>query len=308
MAATETPAPAWQRNSSGWRSSTTVAGQVTLPSADNPNPDWSGVSSQIVDADPDLVWTTVNPTALASIMAGAIGQGYDGLWSGNVPSFSYQLLGTEAAPLLDQYYITSGYTVTWGEDVPGMVELAEAMTAGRPDLPPSDAYVFGWTEAMTTHAILEQAAANGDMTRAGIVAAANEVTVDYNGLAPTQTWSGEPNDYIVRETYMYDVSLEDFDLTPMGEGEGDTGTVLLEGPFTGELAANFHVRRSVLRTDRLSNHKTCLGCRTSAPQARPWTPSDARHRQSGSRVQRRDPRPARAVNDRAGRGDRRPAR
>ena len=92
---------------------------------------------------------------------------------------------------------------------------------------------------MTTHAILEQAAANGDMTRAGIVAAANEVTVDYNGLAPTQTWSGEPNDYIVRDTYMYDVSLEDFDLTPMGEGEGDTGTVLLEGPFTGELAANF---------------------------------------------------------------------
>ena len=100
------------------------AGEVTPPSADNPNPDWSGVSSQIVDADPDLVWTTINPTALASIMAGAIGQGYDGLWSGNVPSFSYLLLGTEAAPLLDQYYITSGYTVTWGEDVPGMVELA----------------------------------------------------------------------------------------------------------------------------------------------------------------------------------------
>ena len=123
-------------------------GEVTLPSADNPNPDWSGVSSQIVDADPDLVWTTVNPTALASIMAGAIGQGYDGLWSGNVPSFSYLLLGTEAAPLLDQYYITSGYTVTWGEDVPGMAEVVEAMTAGRPDLPPSDAYVFGWTEAM----------------------------------------------------------------------------------------------------------------------------------------------------------------
>jgi ABC-type branched-subunit amino acid transport system substrate-binding protein len=215
------------------------AGQVTPPSTDNPNPDWSGVISQIVEANPDLVWTTVNPTSLAAIMGGAIGQGYQGLWSGNVPSFSYLLLDTEVAPLLDQYYITSGYTVTWGEDVPGMAELAEAMAAGRPDLPPSDAYVFGWTEAQTAHAILEQAAANGDMTRAGIVAAANEVTVEYNGLAPTQTWSGEPNDYIVRETYMYDVDLAAFDLTPMGEGDGDTGTVLLEGPYTGELAANF---------------------------------------------------------------------
>ena len=215
------------------------AGQVTQPSADNPNPDWSGVISQIVDTNPDLVWTTINPSSLAAIMGAAVGQGYAGLWSGNVPSFSYLLLGTEVAPLLDQYYITSGYTVTWGEDVPGMAGLSEAMTAARPDLPPSDAYVFGWTEAATTHAILEQAALNGDLTRAGIVAAANEVTVEYDGLAPTQSWGGEPNDVIVRETYMYDVSLEDFDLTPMGEGEGDTGTVLLEGPYTGELAANF---------------------------------------------------------------------
>jgi hypothetical protein len=38
---------------------------------------------------------------------------------------------------------------------------------------------------------------------------------------------------------MYDVDLSAFDPTPMGEGEGDTGTVLLEGPYTGELAANF---------------------------------------------------------------------
>ena len=172
---------------------------MTPPSTDNPNPDWSGVISQIVEADADLVWTTINPTSLAAIMAGAIGDGYQGLWSGNVPSFSYLLLYTEVAPLLDQHYITSGYTVTWGEDVPGMAALAEAMTAGRPDLPPSDAYVFGWTEAMVTQAILEQAAANGDMTREGIVAAANEVTVDFNGLAPTQTWTGDPNDYIVRE-------------------------------------------------------------------------------------------------------------
>jgi ABC-type branched-subunit amino acid transport system substrate-binding protein len=215
------------------------AGRVTQPTNDNPEPDVSGIIQDIVDSNPDLVWTTINPGTLARIMGGAVGQGYQGLWSGNVPSFSYLLLGSELAPLLDQYYITSGYTVTWGEDVPEMAALQEAMAAGRPDLPPSDAYVFGWTEAQTTHAILEQAAANGDMTRAGIVAAAKEVTVDYNGLAPTQTWSGEANDYIVRETYMYDVDLAAFDLTPMGEGEGDTGTVLLEGPYTGELAANF---------------------------------------------------------------------
>ena len=46
------------------------------------------------------------------------------------------------------------------------------------------------------------------MTRAGIVAAAKEVEVDFDGLAPDQTWAGEPNDFLVRESYIYDVTLD----------------------------------------------------------------------------------------------------
>lgn len=212
---------------------------VPPPSADNPSPDWSGVIQQIVDSDADLVWTTINTGALTTIMAGAVGQGFDGLWSGNSPSYSFKLLGTEAAEMLDQYYIFSTYTATWGSDVPGMATVIEEMTAARPDLPVSDPFILGWTEAQATHAILEQAAANGDMTRAGIVAAANEVTVDFQGLAPTQTWTGEPNDYVVRESYIYDVTLENFNVIPLGEGQGSTGFELLEGPFVGDIAAAY---------------------------------------------------------------------
>ena len=53
-------------------------------------------------------------------MGGAVGQGFTGLWSGNSPTYSFKLLGTDLAPLLDQYYIASTYIVTWGADVPGM--------------------------------------------------------------------------------------------------------------------------------------------------------------------------------------------
>jgi ABC-type branched-subunit amino acid transport system substrate-binding protein len=215
------------------------AGQVTPPSADNPNPDWSGVTQQIVDANPDLVWTTVNPTALATIMAGAVGQGFEGLWSGNSPSYSFKLLDTEAAPLFDQYYIASTYIVTWGTDVPGMAEVIEEMTSAQPDIPVSDVYILGWTEGMVTEAILTQAAMNGDMTRAGIVAAANEVSVDFQGLAPPQTWAGEPNDFLVRESYIYDVTLDAFNVIPLGEGVGSTGWELLEGPYVGETATAY---------------------------------------------------------------------
>ena len=197
---------------------------------------WSSRSST---SDADLVWATINPATLATIMAGAVGQGYDGLWSGNSPTYSFKLLGTELAPLLDQYYIASTYIALWGADVPGMAEVVEEMTAARPELVASDVYILGWTEAQITHAILEQAAMNGDMTRAGIVAAANEVSVDFGGLAPAQTWAGEPNDFIVRESYIYDVSLDAYNPIPLGEGLGSTGSELLEGPYTGELAAAY---------------------------------------------------------------------
>ncbi len=214
-------------------------GQVTPPSADNPNPDQTAIISQIVSSGADLVWASINPTTLAGIMGGAVSQGFTGLWSGNSPTYSFKLLGTALAPLLDQYYIASTYIVTWGSDVPGMQEVVDAMTAARPDLPVSDVYILGWTEGEITKAILEKAAANGDMTRAGIVAAANEVQVDFAGLAPAQTWSGDPNDFAVRESYMYDVNVANFNPVTLGEGGGATGWELLEGPFTSDTAAAY---------------------------------------------------------------------
>lgn len=214
-------------------------GQVIPASADNPNPDQTAIISQIVQSGADAVWTTMNPTSLGSLMSGAISQGYTGIWSGNSPSYSFKLLATDLAPLLDQYYVASTYIVTWGTDVPGMADVVDTMTAARPDLPVSDVYILGWTEGMITQAILEKAAESGDMTRAGIVAAANEVEVDFQGLAPSQSWAGEPNDFVVRESYMYDVSLEQYNPIPLGEGEGSTGWELLEGPFVGSVAEGY---------------------------------------------------------------------
>jgi hypothetical protein len=172
-------------------------------------------------------------------MGGAVSQGFTGLWSGNSPTYSFKLLASDLAPLLDQYYIASTYIVTWGTDVPGMAEVVEKMTAAKPDLAASDVYILGWTEGTITKTILEKAAENGDMTRAGIVAAANEVSVDFDGLAPSQTWSGDPNDFVVRESYIYDVVLDQYNPIALGEGLGTTGWELLEGPYVGSVAEGY---------------------------------------------------------------------
>lgn len=205
-----------------------------------PGADQTPVITEIVNSGADFVWATINPTTLAEIMGGAVAQGFTGMWSGNSPTYNFQLLGTDLAPALDAYYIHSTYTALWGAlDVPGMTEMIDAMRQYRPDAPLSDVYIVSWTEGYITRTILEQAAANGDLTRAGVVAAAKEVTVDMMGLAPNQTWAGEPNDFIVRESYIYDVVAANFTAGATVSDEGGTGFELLEGPYVSPTAADY---------------------------------------------------------------------
>ncbi|HJL75718.1 MAG TPA: hypothetical protein QF417_00455, partial [Acidimicrobiales bacterium] len=63
----------------------------------------------------------------------------------------------------------------------------------------------------------------------------NEVTVDYKGLAPNQSWGGDANDTVVRETYSYDVVLADYDDGATIADGGGTGTALLRGPWVSDI-------------------------------------------------------------------------
>lgn len=206
-----------------------------------PGSDQTPVITELVAADPDMVWATLNPTTLAEILGGAYQQGLRAIWSGNSPTWNYQLLATDLGPIADEVYHHSTYTALWDAiDSPGMTEMIEGMRAKRPEAVLSDVYIISWTEGYATKAVLEQAAANGDMTRAGVVQAFNEVTVDMKGLAPDQSWFGEPNDFIVRESYIYDVVLDEFDAgaTVSDEGAG-TGFALETGPYSGSVASGY---------------------------------------------------------------------
>ena len=206
-----------------------------------PGSDQTPVITELVAANPDIVWATLNPTTLAEILGSAYAQGLRAKWSGNSPTWNYQLLATDLATAADDVYTHSTYTALWGAvDTPGMTAMIDGMRAKRPEAVLSDTYIVSWTEGMATKALLEQAAANGDMTRAGMVAALQEVNVDFQGLAPDQTWSGTPNDYVVRESYLYDVDAAEFTAgaTVSDEGAG-TGFTLLEGPYVGDIAANY---------------------------------------------------------------------
>ena len=121
-----------------------------------------------------------------------------------------------------------------------MQDLVAAFTELRPENNLSDVYAIGWKEGLMVQTVLEKAAANGDMTRAGIVAASQEVTVDFKGLAPNQSWSGSYNDSVIRESYIFDVDATAFDIQPVSAGTGSTGLIVLKGPFVSDVVANYN--------------------------------------------------------------------
>jgi len=219
---------------------------LVTPAPDDPETE---IITGIVSAAPDIVYATVNPTNLAVIMGGAAQSGFQGLWTGNVPSYDFRLLDTAVAPIIDAAYIQPGYVVAWGTDVPGMADLREAMLAARPDLRPSDAFVIGWIEAKLAEAVLLAAAESGDMTRAGIKAAA--LTIEgfgFDGLAPDQSYApaDDPNTYVTRSIAIFSPNLEAY--TTAGgatqtigtaENGGTTGSDLVEDSFIGELAGAY---------------------------------------------------------------------
>jgi ABC-type branched-subunit amino acid transport system substrate-binding protein len=208
--------------------------KVTLPSAQNSNPDNSGVVNAIASSGADLVWILVNPSVLAQLMTQAQAKGYKGKWAGNAPTYVHTLLKGDAKGIIDSSFYQAVYTVTLGTDVPGMTEMVDAIKEARPDTPASDYLVYGWTEGQLTEAILRKAADNKDLTRAGVVKAAFELDkVDFKGLAPPQSWKGNPNDYIVRESYMFKPTLAQYKDGPIGVGH--TGSKLLKGPFAAEM-------------------------------------------------------------------------
>ncbi len=209
--------------------------------------DFTSVISQLVDADPDIVWITANSSALAQILGGATAQGLDAIWSGNSPTYNPALLGSEVADPIDQFYFHSTYTALWNSnDSAGMQDMVATLTEALPEATyaQADTFITGWTFSMFVEAVLEQAAANGDMTRAGVVAAANEVEVDFQGLAPDQSWSGDPNDFAIRGTYIYDVTAADATLTTAITEAGSSGLTLVEENFTGTVAEGYDFQQA----------------------------------------------------------------
>jgi len=199
------------------------------------------VVEAVGQSSPDFVWVAVHHTTLAQLVAAAVDHDIDTSWGGNSPSFSPDLLNTDGPgiELYDESYTHFSPTAMWGTiDSGGMATMMDELGSRIPNERATDVHIAAWTHATAVHQILIQAATDGDMTRSGVVAAANKVDVMFGGLAMDRNWRGEAGDYVARGSYAFDVDASVYSHhRNVSDPGSNNGFVIIDGPFVSDVAA-----------------------------------------------------------------------
>lgn len=158
----------------------------TAPNAMVQNQD--AAVEQIIALQPDVVLIATAPGEAAEIVAKAVARGYDGRFLGSVPTWNPRLLETPAIGALTARYNHIGPWQGWDGDSDALTAIRESLDG---QLPGNQGYIFGWVWSYPMKALLEQASADGELTRSALRAAIDGLEVDYEGALPSHTF-GEP--------------------------------------------------------------------------------------------------------------------
>jgi ABC-type branched-subunit amino acid transport system substrate-binding protein len=205
----------------------------------------SVIVRSIADSGADWTFLATSPSTSAQIIAGAVQLGYQGVFIGAAPSYDPRLLDSASAELFSSRFFQSAYVAPWGTDVPGIREMMGAMATVYPDRRPSDAFIVGWNAGVTMRSVLSAAIGANDLTRRGMLRAANGIeTVSFGGSAPDQRYAGEPADFVTRASAVYKPDLDAYEAAGgfdqrLTDPNATTGSILVRDFTTGEAATLF---------------------------------------------------------------------
>jgi ABC-type branched-subunit amino acid transport system substrate-binding protein len=180
-----------------------------------------------VSGKPDLVILTNGPTDAAVIIGQAAARGFKGKFIGTGPTWNPGLLKSPAAAAIKALYLQSGPWAPFGANTPGHKAMREALG----NVQPNDGYTSGWVWSYPLKAALTKAAANKDLTRAGLLAAVKSLTsVDYEGMLPSGAgnYSGKANDAVFRQSYV-----------AKPDDSAPSGVTVIQDLFTGPTAKDY---------------------------------------------------------------------
>jgi ABC-type branched-subunit amino acid transport system substrate-binding protein len=153
-------------------------------------------------AGAQAVVVTALPSATGPIVGTAATLGFKPQWILQGPSFLEQLItkdgnvGSPATPVaaaLKGALVTS-FAAPWDDgQAPGMKQLVADHDRYSGKLPPSIYFTLAYAQGQVQAAILRKAIRSGNLTRAGILAAKENLgTVDLGGIAPNVSYEPQP--------------------------------------------------------------------------------------------------------------------
>lgn len=209
-----------------------------------PGTDLLPVASGISQSGADFTWLAADPLTLAGVVGTALQLGYTGQWAVSMPTFSDRLLGTALGGYIAENMYMSALMAPLGADVQGMDEVIDVLKEKYPNRYPAAGMVEGYLEFSVAKAVLEYAAELGDLTPAGVVAAARGIgSLTYGGLSPSNLFSGDANTTVTRATAIYKPDKVLFDAqgglgASLGNG-GISAMVKVTDFFASDLAAHY---------------------------------------------------------------------
>jgi ABC-type branched-subunit amino acid transport system substrate-binding protein len=180
----------------------------------------------IVASGADLVWVTTSSGNFSSIFGQALAQGFQAIWSGAGPSYNPAFIAPDS-PIKDAIAAStywSAYYANYGQSNPGLDEAKQLVADAGVLQTPVSAIFEGMVEARILHLALQAAYDAGDMTQAGVLAAAKSLdSLDLNGLGPNEVFTGTSNDQVQRVSHS--IWVPDPDGLASGANAGESPVV-----------------------------------------------------------------------------------
>ena len=189
------------------------------------------VANGIAGSGAEIVFFSATPAAFSSVYGQALAQGFEAKWTGTSPSWSPAFVAPDSQirDAVARDIVISTYVDSWDGESEGTQEFTALMQELRPDAPPLDYYNEGYVEAKILHEALLAAYEAGDMTRQGILDAAKSLeSVDFNGLAAPESYTGSPDEQLQRSSV---IALPDL--------ESPTGSSIVETDYTSDIVADY---------------------------------------------------------------------
>jgi ABC-type branched-subunit amino acid transport system substrate-binding protein len=176
----------------------TDAGRQSYKPGDS---DFTAQVQKLKAAGADAVVVTALPSATGPIVGTAATLGFTPQWILQGPSYVEQLITedgtakgkpTPVAAALKGAIVTS-FSAPWGnEDTPGMQQLLVDQKQYAPDQTPSIYFALAYSQGKVVEQILRKAIETGDLSRAGILAAKENLgEVDLGGITTPVTYTPE---------------------------------------------------------------------------------------------------------------------